>query len=137
MGNYSQLKKAIAEVIKTNGVQAITGDVLQSVLLTAISTIGKYSQFGGVATPETNPQTPDQNVFYLATQRGVYPNFNAIEIDLPAIVFYNGTRWEAFDIVARNQLAGVLFRKSTEEEIAEMITNKTYEPNVIYYTVEE
>lgn len=137
MGNYSQLKTAIAEVIKTNGVQAITGDVLQSVLLTAISTIGKYAQFGGVATPETNPQTPDQNVFYLATERGVYPNFNAIEIDLPAIVFYNGTRWEAFDIVARNQLAGILFRKSTEAEIAEMIANKTYEPNVIYYVVEE
>lgn len=137
MGNYAQLKKAIAEVIKTNGVQAITGDVLQSVLLTAISTIGKYAQFGGVATPETNPQTPDQNVFYLATERGVYPNFNAIEIDLPAIVFYNGTRWEAFDIVARNQLAGILFRKSTEAEIAEMIANKTYEPNVIYYVVEE
>lgn len=136
MGNYSQLKTAIAEVIKTNGVQAITGDVLQSVLLTAISTIGKYAQFGGVATPETNPQTPDQNVFYLATERGVYPNFNAIEIDLPAIVFYNGTRWEAFDIVARNQLAGILFRKSTEAEIAEMIANKTYEPNVIYYVVE-
>lgn len=137
MGNYSQLKKAIAEVIKTNGVQAITGDVLQSVLLTAISTIGKYAQFGGVATPETNPQTPDQNVFYLATERGVYPNFNAIEIDLPAIVFYNGTRWEAFDIVARTQLAGILFRKSTEAEIADMIANKSYEPNVIYYTVEE
>ena len=136
MGNYSQLKTAIAEVIKTNGVQAITGDVLQSVLLTAISTIGKYAQFGGVATPETNPQTPDQNVFYLATERGVYPNFNAIEIDLPAIVFYNGTRWEAFDIVARNQFAGILFRKSTEAEIAEMIANKTYEPNVIYYVVE-
>ncbi|WP_277232049.1 SGNH/GDSL hydrolase family protein [Phocaeicola salanitronis] len=36
--------------------------------------------FAGVATPATNPGTPDGNVFYLATEAGTYANFNGIEI---------------------------------------------------------
>ena len=34
--------------------------------------------FAGIATPTTNPGTPDQNVFYIATQSGTYSNFNNI-----------------------------------------------------------
>ena len=36
--------------------------------------------FAGVATPTTNPGAPDGNVFYLATEAGIYANFNGIEI---------------------------------------------------------
>ena len=40
MGNYKQLKQAIANVIKTNGNQEITGAIMQNVLNTIISTVG-------------------------------------------------------------------------------------------------
>lgn len=79
MGNYEQLKTAIADVIKANGNQEITGNVLQGVLLTLISNMSAGATFAGVATKATVPPTADQNLFYLAAETGVFPNFNAIE----------------------------------------------------------
>ena len=60
MGNYEQLKAAIAAVIKANGRQEITGDVLQSALLSMVSNIGSNATFAGFAKPDTKPGTPDQ-----------------------------------------------------------------------------
>lgn len=37
--------------------------------------INKGYQFRGIATPTTNPSTPDGPVFYLATEPGTYANF--------------------------------------------------------------
>ena len=80
MGNYEQLKEAIKAVIKTNGKQEITGQVMQDTLLAITSSFGQGALFAGIATPETNPLTPDQNVFYLAGIDGVYSNFGNIEL---------------------------------------------------------
>ena len=65
MGNYEELKAAVASVIKTNGNQEITGQVLQNTLTTLISQVGANATFAGIATPNTAPGTPDQNVFTL------------------------------------------------------------------------
>lgn len=95
MANYSQLKAAIADVIKTNGTKAITGQVLQDVLNSIVSVIGANYTFAGIATPSTNPSTPDQNVVYIASQAGTYTNFGGIE--LPAgisLLMWNGV-WES------------------------------------------
>lgn len=80
MANWSDLKNAVASIIKTNGAQEITGQLLQNVLNNIISNVGLNSTFAGIATPETNPGTPDGNVFYLATTAGTYSNFNGIVI---------------------------------------------------------
>lgn len=80
MGNYEQLKEAIKAVIKTNGKQEITGQVMQDTLLAITSSFGQGALFAGIATPETNPLTPDQNVFYLARKNGIYVNFGGVEI---------------------------------------------------------
>ena len=80
MGNYERLKQSVSDVIKTNGNQEITGSILQNVLLTIISTVGANATFAGIATPATNPGTPDGPVFYLASESGTYNNFNAIEL---------------------------------------------------------
>ena len=42
--------------------------------------INKGYQFRGVATPSTNPGTPDGPVFYIATEAGTYANFNSISV---------------------------------------------------------
>ena len=89
MGNYEELKQAVSDVIKTNGNQEITGEILQNALLTIISTIGTNATFAGIATPETNPGTPDQYVFYLAYQRGTYSNFNGYEVVDNVTIFNN------------------------------------------------
>ena len=81
MANWQILKTAIANVIKTNGNQEITGQVLQNVLNNIISNLGANATFAGIATPGTNPGTPDQNVFYITSGNGIYVNFsNDIEI---------------------------------------------------------
>lgn len=89
MGNYEQLKAAITAVIKANGMQKITGNVLQTTLLSLVSNIGDNATFAGMATPDTNPGTPDQNIFYLAAQPGVYSNFGGVELTDQVLIFTN------------------------------------------------
>lgn len=89
MGNYEQLKQAVSDVIKTNGKQEITGAILQNTLLTIISTVGNNATFAGIATPDTNPSTPDENIFYLATTKGKYVNFGGIEVNNEAVILQN------------------------------------------------
>lgn len=89
MANWQILKAAIADVIKTNGNQEITGRVLQNVLNNIISNLGANATFAGIATPETNPGTPDQNIFYIATENGIYSNFGGITIQDEVVIFSN------------------------------------------------
>ena len=94
MANWKILKAAIANVIKTNGNQEITGQVLQNVLFNIVSSIGENATFAGIATPSTNPGTPDGPVFYLATQRGTYSNFGGATVeDKATILLYNDSTW--------------------------------------------
>lgn len=79
-GNYSVLKDNIDDYIKQNGDGDITGQVLQTQLFAMINSLGAGYQFMGVAklTPTpTDPGSPDQNVFYVAFQPGIYSNFGS------------------------------------------------------------
>lgn len=98
MGNYEQLKKAVSDVIKKNGNQEITGEIMQNTLLSIISTVGNDATFAGIAVPETNPGTPDQNVFYIASQPGNYSNFGSIKlVDQVLILTNKNGYWVKFD----------------------------------------
>lgn len=89
MGNYEELKAAVSSVIKTNGNQEITGQVLQNTLTTLISQIGANATFAGIATPDTIPGMPDQNIFYIATENGIYSNFGGVSIKDEVVIFSN------------------------------------------------
>lgn len=94
MANYSQLKQSVKNVIKQNGQQEITGEVLQSVLISMITNLGMGDLYAGLAIPSTNPGTPDSNVFYIAVQQGTYANFGGLTVganDGLTILAYNGT----------------------------------------------
>lgn len=98
MGNYEQLKQAVTDVIKTNGNQEITGAIMQDTLLSIISTVGSNATFAGIATPTTNPGTPDQNVFYIASEPGIYANFGSIKlVDQVLILTNKNGYWVKFD----------------------------------------
>ena len=77
MGNYATLKAGITANIKQNDSQAITGNILQGQLLAMVNELGSGYQFMGIATPETNPGTPDEKVFYIAGP-GTYTHFSNI-----------------------------------------------------------
>lgn len=49
--------------------------------------------FKGIAVPTDNPGTPDQNVFYIASQTGTYTNFGGLAVadGEVAILRYNGS----------------------------------------------
>lgn len=92
--NYNSLKSDIAAVVRENGNQEITGDNLQGVLTEMIdNSVGTGYLYKGIATPETQSGTPDQNVFYLAGA-GTYANFGTT-IVIPdgsiGVFAYNGT----------------------------------------------
>lgn len=93
MANYATLKTAIQAVIYENGNQEITGEVMQATLLSMVNSLGANFQYAGIATPTTNPGTPDQNVFYLAATAGTYANFGNIVLaeNEVAILKYNGS----------------------------------------------
>lgn len=100
MANWNILKTTIANAIRTNGNNEITGQSLQDVLKTIVSSVGENATFVDVAVPITNPGAPDGYVFYLAFQAGTYSNFNGIvinEIDNVKILKWDGAKWEAID----------------------------------------
>lgn len=93
MANYNNLKAGIDAVIKTNGRQEISGAALNAQLKNMITELGAGYQYMGVATPATNPGTPDANVFYLASGAGTYTNFGGIVINEGEVcaLVWNGT----------------------------------------------
>ena len=94
MANYNSLKTAIKSAVDwNNNNNEISGNDVLSVLLTMVNSLGSGYQFVGVATPDTNPGTPDQNVFYIASTAGTYANFNGLIVsdNELAILKYNGS----------------------------------------------
>lgn len=92
MANYESLKSAIQQVVRTNGNNEITGILLQQTLFAMVNSLGAGYQYLGIATPTTNPGTPDQNVFYVASTAGTYSNFGGFILNSGeiAIFKYNG-----------------------------------------------
>ena len=62
---------------------------MQSALLNIISNIGANATFAGIATPRTAPGTPDQNVFYIASEDGTYSNFGGIVVSGEVVILQN------------------------------------------------
>lgn len=105
MSNYATLKSAIQQVIKTNGKNKITGALLQQSLLSMINSLGAGYQFMGVATPSTNPGTPDARVMYLAYLPGTYVNFGRLAVTGFCVLKYN-TAWTKEDIPISSSSGG-------------------------------
>ena len=55
--------------------------------------VNKGYQFRGVATPSTNPGTPNGPVFYLATEPGTYANFGNISLDTGDLILNERGNW--------------------------------------------
>lgn len=119
MANYQDLKDAIKDVVKTNENQEITGQSLQNVLLTMISTLGQYYDFAGVANPDTNPGNIDQNIFYIACTPGIYLNMGGFTISENQVAFlkYNG-QWEREYV----ELATLQNVKKIEDRLLDYVT---------------
>lgn len=96
---YDQIKESIKAVIKENGNYEITGNVLQTVLLSMVDTLGPEYQFLGIATKSTVPVVVEGNSFYITVEVGTYTKFKnsgntAITVNqLGILTSTNGTVW--------------------------------------------
>lgn len=96
--NYQSLINSIQSNIYNNGNNEITGVLLQQVLISMITALGSGYQFAGIATPSTNPGTPDERTFYLGAS-GTYPNFGQTVIPSGELgVFYYDNSWHSGSI---------------------------------------
>lgn len=94
MANYANLLATIAANIYTNGNNEVTAAMVKSAVDQMVASLGSGYQFMGVATPSTNPGTPDSKAFYIATQGGVYTNFGGLAVDAGISVLYgSGSSW--------------------------------------------
>ena len=101
MSNYNTLKSAIQSVIRANGNNEITGNILQAQLLSMINALGFGYQFMGIAFPGSYPGTPDAKIFYIAYQPGTYTNMGGIVVTGLCVLKFD-TGWTKEDI----QIAG-------------------------------
>ena len=108
--NYDELKRNIADVVKPNGNQEITGQIMQDALFALIENLGEGWQFGGAVRPSDAPALgADVRGFWLAVEKGVYTDFGGVEVtELSAIVYGDG--WGVLPL-------GVAFGVDTEAEI--------------------
>ena len=141
---YDQIKESIKAVIKENGNYEITGNVLQTVLLSMVDTLGPEYQFLGIATKSTVPVVVEGNSFYITTEVGTYTNFKnsgntTITVNqLGLLTSTNGTAWnftpifigvskgggEVFNDYANNTAPGV--NSHAEGQETEAVGNNSH-----------
>ena len=91
MAIWESLKIAINSAIKKNDNQEITGQVLNSALLSIINSIGLNASYIGLVHPNMNIAQPEGPVFYIATTPGVYSNCGGFIVDKGEIAILKWT----------------------------------------------
>ena len=80
MASYNELNALIDAYINRNGVQAITGQILNGVLKAMVEQLGRGYTIMGAAIPTTDPGTPDGPECYFASETGTYTDFDGLQI---------------------------------------------------------
>ena len=142
MASYNELIALIDAFIKRNGVQAITGQILNGVLKAMVDQVGRGYAIMGVATPSTNPGTPDAPESWFASTPGTYTNFGgldqrpvqmyAVEDEEKRLVFGVVMRAD-FPIYRRDERLGEYYvvykpdtiRRMAEKYLADGLQNET------------
>ena len=81
MADFNALETLINAYIKQNGIQAITGNILNGVLRGMVDALGKGYTIVGVATPSTDPGTMTGPCAYYASTYGTYTHFDNIVVN--------------------------------------------------------
>lgn len=95
MADFNALKATIDAYIYRNGVQAITGQVLNGVLNGMVDALGKGWTIAGEASPDTDPGAMTGPVAYIAHEAGTYPNFGNLSVGQGevAMLIFDESTW--------------------------------------------
>lgn len=80
MASYNELLALIDAYINRNGVQAITGQILNGVLKAMVDQLGRGYTLMGYAEPTGDPGTPDGPESWFASVPGTYTNYGEIQV---------------------------------------------------------
>lgn len=80
MASYNELLALIDAYINQNGVQAITGQVLNGVLRAMVDQLGRGYAIMGTAVPSTDPGTPDGPESWFASTPGTYTDMGGLTV---------------------------------------------------------
>ena len=80
MASYNELLALIDAYINRNGVQAITGQILNGVLKAMVDQLGRGYTLMGYAEPTGDPGTPDGPESWFASVPGTYTNYGGIQV---------------------------------------------------------
>lgn len=135
MARYQNLINSISSVIRTNGNNEITGQILQDVLKSIVNVVGANPTYGGVAHPADNPGTPDGGVVYIASDEGTYVNFGGLTLydNELAVLVWDGTSWSKESVTYIEDLGDI---EEAKQEALDAIVEAIQGLN-IYYTVEK
>ena len=95
MADFNALQAIINAYIKRNGVQAITGQILNGVLTGMVNALGKGYTVAGAASPTTDPGTMTGPLAYIAYTAGTYTHFDNIVVEQGEVsmLIYNEAEW--------------------------------------------
>ena len=95
MADFNALQALINAYIKKNGVQAITGQILNGILNGMVTALGKGYTIAGSADPTTDPGTMTGPLAYIAYTAGTYTHFGGLEVEQGevAMLIYNEDLW--------------------------------------------
>ena len=95
MADFNALEALINAHIKKNGVQAITGNILNGILRGMVASLGKGYTIAGSASPATDPGTMTGPLAYIAYTAGTYTHFGGLEVEQGevAMLIYNEAEW--------------------------------------------
>ncbi len=134
MAKYQNLINSISSVIRTNGNNEITGQILQDVLKSIVNVVGANPTYGGVAHPADNPGTPEGGVVYIASDEGTYVNFGGLTLEDNelAVLVWDGTSWSKESVTYIEDLGDI---EEAKQEALAAIAEAIQGLN-IYYTIE-
>ena len=134
MAKYQNLINSISSVIRTNGNNEITGQILQDVLKSIVNVVGANPTYGGVAHPADNPGTPEGGVVYIASDEGTYVNFGGLTLasNELAVLVWDGTSWSKESVTYIEDLGDI---EEAKQEALDAIAEAIQGLN-IYYTIE-
>lgn len=117
MANYQVLKNAIQQVIKPNGNEEITGQIMQQALIAMINALGKGYQFIGVVEPDTEFTPGDEKIVAVGFTPGMYEDFGGVELVENHIgIFMWDGEWHIFT----KEIQGVFTAVYDETSIQEL-----------------
>lgn len=74
--------------------------------------------YAGIAIPTTNPSTPNSKVFYIANGKGIYINFENLEVtEDEVVIFYYDTVWHKVLTGIASHKTLTSFKENLEEKI--------------------